>query len=441
MPPEESDNADRLYRESPLEPVSEGIGTELQSAVVRKSRIDSVDLVRGIVMVIMLLDHTRDYTHWANFQFDPTDITRTYPALFATRWITHFCAPIFVFLAGTGSYLQKARGKSVPELSRFLLTRGLWLIFLEFTLVKFGASFNLDTRFIGVAQVIWATGWSMIVLSGLIRFRLRAIAAFGVGMIFLHNLLDRFQVTGWRGPGTPVPDFMGGVWQILHQPGVIAPFGSAGPLMLVLYPLIPWIGVMAAGYAFGAVYDWDRVRRRAFLIRYGLAASAGFIILRAINLYGDPSHWSVQKSTAMTLVSFFNVTKYPPSLLYLLMTLGPGMLALAFFEKPDNPELGAHNRSLIARVMVDFGRVPMFFYLLQWPVAHSMGILLHYVNGKPIGSFFSSLVVDPPPPPGMGFPLWVTYLAWIAGVILLYPLCRWYGRYKRTHDHWWLGYI
>src|SRR6266850_1245165 len=233
-----------------------------------RGRIDSIDLLRGIVMVIMMLDHTRDFIHRdAMLGFDPTDLSRTNVLLFLTRWITHFCAPTFVFLAGTGAYLQFVRGKSKKALSRFLLTRGLWLIVLEFTWVRICVTFNVDYRFLGAMQVIWVIGVSMIVLAALIHLPLRVVAAFGIAMIALHNLLDRFQVAGWQGPGSPVPQLGAKLWILLHPPFTIFPILSfPSPIVVVVYPLIPWIGVMAVGYAFGALYQMDAQRRRRWLL-------------------------------------------------------------------------------------------------------------------------------------------------------------------------------
>src|SRR5829696_8085621 len=297
-------------------------------------RIDSIDLLRGIVMVIMMLDHTRDFIHNAALQFDPTDLSRTNIALFLTRWITHFCAPVFVFLAGTGAYLQLARGKSKAELSRFLITRGLWLIFLELTVVKLGVFFNPDIRFLGFLQLIWVIGVSMIVLAALIYLPKSVIAALGLLMIALHNLLDSIHVVGWRGPGSPTPGLGEKLWILLHQAFYAFPLvGDNSPVIAVIYPLIPWVGVMAVGYAFGALYQLDAQRRRRLLLSIGGAATALFIILRAINVYGDPSPWSQQKNVVYTALSFLATSKYPPSLLFLLMTLGPAIAALALFEK------------------------------------------------------------------------------------------------------------
>lgn len=397
-------------------------------AVAPKARIDSVDLLRGIVMVIMLLDHTRDFTHWGALQFDPSDLTRTSPALFLTRWITHFCAPVFVFLAGTSAYLQLSRGKTKAGLARFLWTRGLWLIVLEFTVIRFGVFFNVDYSFFGVLQVIWVLGWSMIVLAGLIHLPLKVVAGFGVGMILLHNLLDPIQAAQWQGPASPVPDAAAKLWMILHQQGAFPVAAWPSPVVYVLYPLIPWVGVMAAGYAFGTVYDLDPLRRQAILLRLGLWLTAAFLVLRALNFYGDPSRWSVQPSAIFTALSFLNVTKYPPSLLFLLMTLGPALLALRQFERPAY--------SAAARALIVFGRVPLFFYILQWYTAHLIGIGLHVAAGKPIPGPLGGA-----PPANSGFGLGVTYMAWIAGALLLYPLCRWFAGVKARRRDWWLSYL
>ncbi|MEK6283267.1 MAG: heparan-alpha-glucosaminide N-acetyltransferase domain-containing protein [Acidobacteriota bacterium] len=408
-------------------------------------RVDSIDLLRGIVMVIMMLDHTRDFVHRDMLQgFDPTDLSRTNVILFFTRWITHFCAPVFVFLAGTGSYLQWARGKSKRELSTFLLTRGLWLIVLEFTLVRLFVFFHVDYRVLGPAQVIWVIGISMIILAGLIHLPLRAIAVFGVGMILLHNLLDGIRVQGWQGPNTPVPGLWAKLWIILHQPFEAVPVaGFPSPVIFVIYPIIPWVGVMAAGYAFGALYQMDAERRHKLLIRIGSTATALFIILRLINRYGDPSRWSRQDSWMFTLLSFLNTTKYPPSLLFLLMTLGPALVMLAWFESEPasirEPPHSLANR--VRRFFVTFGRVPLFFYLLQWLTAHLISVVLHWAAGKPVAWMFSSETMLSGPPSGMGFSLAVVYASWIVGVILLYPLCKWFAGVKARRRDWWLSYL
>lgn len=400
-----------------------------------RGRIDSIDLLRGIVMVVMMLDHTRDFVHNAVYQFDPTDPTRTNVALFFTRWITHYCAPVFVFLAGTGAYLQFARGKSKGELSKFLLTRGLWLIFLELTLVKLGVFFNLDYRFVGFLQVIWVIGVSMIVLAALIHLPVSVISGFGLLMIALHNLLDKFRVQSWRGPGTAVPSVTAKIWILLHQAFEAFPIaGFPSPVVIVVYPLIPWIGVMAVGYAFGALYRLDAQTRRRWLLIMGGSATALFIILRAINMYGDPNKWSQQKNTVYTVLSFLNTSKYPPSLLFLLMTLGPAIISLAFFESEGL-------RGRVAKFFITFGRVPLFFYLLQWFTAHGISILLHFAFGKPVAWLVQSPLNFGTAPPGTGFNLAVVYVAWIAGVLLLYPLCKWFAGVKQRRRDWWLSYL
>jgi len=413
-------------------------GGDVDAQRVRSfQRIDSIDLLRGIVMVIMMLDHTRDFVHNATFQFAAEDLERTNVALFFTRWITHFCAPTFVFLAGTSAFLQKTRGKSKRELSRFLLTRGLWLIVLEFTAVRLGVTFNFDYRFFGVMQVIWVIGLSMIVLAGLIYLPNIVVGLFGVFMIALHNLLDVFRVDGWRGPDSPVPSLRMKLWMILHQqfePFPILWFFPS-PVVVVIYPLIPWVGVMAAGYSFGAIYKLTAQRRRLLLVLIGLGAFILFIVIRAINIYGDPSPWSPQKDLLFTVMSFINTTKYPPSLVFLLMTLGPALLALAAFE--TTPEA---QRGRIGKLFITFGRVPLFFYLLQWPTAHLIAVLLHFTFGKPVGWLFQHLGPGAPLS-GVGFNLLVVYLAWISGIAILYPLCKWFAGVKARRRDWWLSYL
>jgi uncharacterized membrane protein len=386
-------------------------------------------------MVIMMLDHTRDFVHNAAQQFDPTDLSRTNVALFFTRWITHFCAPVFVFLAGTGAYLQYSRGKSKAELSRFLLTRGIWLVVLEVTLVRLGITYSFDVRMFGFLQVIWVIGVSMIVLAALIYLPVKVVGAFGLVMIALHNLLDGFRVTGWHGPNSPIPGVGARVWMLLHQAFEAFPiYGFPSPVVIVVYPLIPWVGVMAAGYFFGTLYDLDAQRRRRLLLIIGGTATALFVFLRAINVYGDPSEWSTQKNAVFTLMSFINTAKYPPSLLFLLMTLGPSILALALFERGTGG-------GWLREFFVTFGRVPLFFYLLQWPAAHTISLLLHLAFHKPTQWLFQTPIDWSGATPDMGFNLVVVYLCWIGGVLLLYPLCKWFAGVKQRRKDWWLSYL
>ena len=409
-----------------------------------RGRIDSIDLLRGIVMVIMMLDHTRDFVHSGAFTFDPTDLTQTTPALFITRWITHYCAPVFVFLAGTGTYLQLIRGKTKRDLSKFLITRGLWLIFLELTVVRMGVFFNADYRFFGFLQVIWVIGVSMIILALLIHLPLKVVAGFGIAMIALHNLLDGVQVQGWQGPGTPIPGFWAKLWIVLHlpfRPFPILPFLS--PVVVVVYNLIPWVGVMAVGYAFGSLYQKSIAQRKRLLLWIGLSATSLFLLIRAVNIYGDPSHWSRQKNILFTVLSFVNTTKYPPSLLFLLMTLGPAMLFLWWFDSTATRP-GASG-SLLARLrnaFVTFGRVPLFFYILQWYTSHLIAIIVGLIAGQPVAYQWASPIDKfGGTPPGIGFRLWVVYICWIVGVLLLYPLCKWFAGVKARRRDWWLSYL
>ena len=424
-----------------------------------KPRVHSVDLLRGVVMMVMLLDHTREFVHAGALQSDPTDPATTTVAVFLTRWVTHFCAPVFVFLSGVSIYLQRMGGKSKPELSRFLWTRGLWLVFLEFTVVRFGTVFNLDYSYFGMAQVIWVIGVSMIVMAAMIHAPVRLVGAVGLLMIVLHNLLDGFQVPpNVAFAGSPPPDLGQSLWIILHQPGIVPIFGGASQIFFG-YPLVPWIGVMMLGYAVGSVYAWESPVRRRALMYAGIAATALFLTLRFANVYGDPQPWTTRDafirqaaqappalpgrerpdpesaSPAFTLLSFFNTTKYPPSLLFLLMTLGPGLILLSLSDRISG---GA----VWQRVLITFGRVPMFYYILQWFTAHGFGVLLGYLTGVDVGYLFRSLLeMGRAAPPGHGFSLGVTYLVWIAGLVILYPLCRWWGELKRRRGHWVLSYL
>ncbi len=398
-------------------------------------RINSVDFLRGLVMVIMLLDHTREYVHADSLHFSPTDLSKTNVLLFFTRWITHLCAPTFVFLAGTSVYLQKIRGKSRAGLAKFLLTRGLWLIVLEFTVVRFSLFFNFDYSFFGLAEVIWVFGVSMIVLAALIYLPVSTTAVFGVLMIALHNLFDAvFVPPAISMAGTPPPDTLQVLWIFLHQPGIV-PLLENGSKMFVAYPLIPWIGVMATGYALGAVYQWESERRRKFLFRLGLTLTVLFVALRALNFYGDPQIWKTQNDAAFTVLSFLNTTKYPASLLFLLMTLGPALMILASAEK-------LRGDNVLSRIFVTFGRVPLFYFILQMFVALGFGVLLGYLAGKNIDYlFFNFPASTTDAPPDAGFPLWTVYAAWLAGLILLYPLCLWFGKVKQRNRGFPLSYL
>ena len=372
-------------------------------------------------MVIMLLDHTREYVHSEATRFSPTDLTQTNVLLFLTRWITHFCAPTFVFLAGTSVSLQQIRGKSRAELSKFLIKRGLWLIVLEFTLVRLTILFNVDYSFLGLAEVIWVIGVSMIVLAGLIFLPTPVTAFLGIAMIALHNLFDGIGVpVATAMTGTPPPETLQKIGLILHQPGFV-PLFQGGANLFVAYPLIPWIGVMAAGYMLGFVYQWESQRRRKWLVRLGLALTILFLIIRSTNVYGDPQVWTKQSSAAFTVLS--------------LLTLGPALLTLAWAD-------GTRGDNVLSRIVITFGRVPLFYFLLQMVVAHGLGVLLGYLAGKSVGYLFMNFPASSSSaPPDAGFGLGVVYTAWVGGLLLLYPLCLWYGKVKQRKGGFPFSYL
>jgi uncharacterized membrane protein len=393
------------------------MSTSAVTVTFKRARIESVDLVRGAVMVLMAIDHVRDYLGMPGA--NPTDLATTTVPLFFTRWITHFCAPVFFLLTGTGACLALGR-KSKRELSRFLFTRGLWLIFVELVPLRcLGWQFNFDYR-VTMIFVLCALGWSMIVLSALVYLPDWLVITFGVVMIATHNLLDGIQSTS--------PLFI-----LLHQPGFL--LNTPRHVVFVAYPIIPWIGVTAAGYGLGRIYGWPAERRRAFLLRLGFGCTAAFMILRWINVYGDPSRWSGQKSAAFTILSFLNTTKYPPSLLFLLMTLGPAMLGLWAFDG-RTPH--------VMRPVLVFGKVPMFYYVLHVPLIHLVAIILCYVRYGHIYWMFQSPTLGDFPitaPPGWGFSLPMIYLVWAIVVVTLYPLCcRWAALKQRRSDAW-LSYL
>ncbi len=368
-------------------------------------------------MILMALDHVRDF--FGTSGVNPTDPATTTVPLFFTRWMTHFCAPVFFLLTGTGAYLS-LRKKSRSQLSGFLFTRGLWLIFLEIVVVRcFGWQFNFDYRLI-LLNVLWALGWAMIVLAALVYFPAWAVAAFGVCMVATHNLFDSVESSNW-------------LWSILHSPNFLV----NGPQhsVFVAYVLVPWVGVTAAGYALGQIYSWPSTRRRSFLFPAGIGLTATFTILRGINIYGDPQRWSPQKSATFTVLSFLNTTKYPPSLLFLLMTLGPALLFLYAVDAGTPRWL---------RPALIVGKVPMFYYLLHIPLIHLLAIAVCYVRyGHVYWMFQSPSVGQFPitPPPGWGYSLPVVYLVWGIVVVTLYPLCRWFAALKQRRGDAWLSYF
>jgi uncharacterized membrane protein len=387
------------------------------SGTLLRARVESVDLVRGVIMILMALDHTRDFFGIPGQ--NPVDLTSATAALFFTRWVTHFCAPVFFLLTGTGAYLQLRR-KSRGELSRFLLTRGIWLIFLEIVVLRcFAYQFNFDYR-VTMLLVIWALGWAMITLSVLVRLPASVVTAFGAIMIVGHNLLDSVK------SANPL-------WSILHAPGFVV--NTPDHVVFVAYPLIPWIGVTAVGYGLGQVYAWDADRRRSFLFRLGLGLSVAFIVIRAINIYGDPARWTTQKSALFTVLSFLNATKYPPSLLFLLMTLGPALILLSAVDARTPRALGP------ARII---GKVPLFYYVLHFALIHLLAVATCYARYRSAHWMFESPDIGHypfTPPPGWGFSLPVVYLVWAIVVATMYPLCRWYAGVKQRRNSPWLSYF
>lgn len=390
--------------------------------LVEKPRVSSIDLMRGIVMVVMALDHARDFYHADVLDFDPTDMEKTTPFLFFTRFITHFCAPTFVFLSGTSIRISLQR-KTKREASKFLLTRGLWLILLELTICRMGII--MDFAFtLYIFQVIWAIGISMVFMSALVHLSPKTILIIGLIIIFGHNTLDGITFK-------PEDGAMYVVWSYLHAQAFI----NVGPLQLfVIYPFLAWLGVMMTGFGFGILYtkDFDPEKRRKLLIQTGLVSIALFIILRFINIYGDPAPWQTQRNAVYTFMSFLNCTKYPPSLLYILMTLGPVSLILSLMEKRNQTGL---NFFLV------FGRVPLFYYILHFYFLHASAILLYVARS---GKSFSELQLGLPTfgiPAEGRYSLAGVYLAWICVILLLYPLCKWYNNYKSTHSQWWLSYL
>ncbi|MCD6063590.1 MAG: hypothetical protein K0R82_1501 [Flavipsychrobacter sp.] len=380
-------------------------------------RVISIDILRGIVMVIMALDHTRDF--FTDFYHNPTDLQHASTPMFLTRWITHFCAPVFVFLAGTSAYLSLSKGKTKKEASLFLLTRGIWLLVLEMTVVRFGWMFNLDYTQV-VVQVIWVIGWSMIFLAGLIWLPMPAILTVAAVIIAGHNLLDGVRASDLGEEAM--------WWNFLHEFGFLN-FDGWG--IMVIYPLIPWIGVMAMGYCFGTIFRKEEHERNKWLYTIGIGAIAAFIMIRFSNVYGDPHPWTTQPTWWRTVLSFINCEKYPPSLLYLLMTIGPAITALPILEKASNK---------IGKFFTVYGRVPMFYYILHIYLIHAMAIVVALLLNVPVGDFVDNERLFAPKP-GWGFSLPWVYAYWLLAVAVLYLPCHWFMRVKANNKKWWLSYV
>lgn len=359
------------------------------------NRIQSVDALRGLIMIVMALDHTRDFFHSAALQFQPEDLSRTTAAIFFTRWITHFCAPVFMFTAGVGAYFLLQRGRTKAQVSSFLWTRGLWLIVLDLTAVRFAMTWGQGPLLI---NVLWGLGWAMIALALLIHLPVRVLASLSVAVIALHNLADPISLPG------------------LHQLGV---FQVHGATVVISYTLIPWFAVMSAGFCFGEIFT----KHKQWMPAIGLGLTAAFLIIRTVNIYGDPAHWSGG------ILSFLRCNKYPPSLDFLLMTLGPAILLLSLFDKlqfrPFSP-------------LLIFGRVPLFYFLVHLYLIHLLAVALTWIRYRQLVPVNPLLRIYPP---GYGYRLWAVYVIWIAIMAMLYPLCFWFASVKQRRHDWWLSYL
>jgi uncharacterized membrane protein len=391
-----------------------------------KQRIQSIDILRGVIMLIMALDHTRDFFYFAGPTIDPTDMATTTPMLFFTRWITHFCASNFVFLSGVSAYLAGTR-RTKSELSAFLIKRGLWLVVVEVVIVSFATSLNPHYRFLFL-QVLWTIGLSLVILGLLVRAPLKVIAIIGTLIFFGHDILDYIQLPKTGTAAALLKLILiakGTVLRITHAHAVLGQFA-----------LIPWTGVMLLGYVFGSLYksSFDAQRRRKILLYTGVAMLTLFLVFRYFNIYGDPSPWAVQRNGTFTFLSFLNVSKSPPSLLFLCMTIGPGLIVLSLTE---------HIQNKLTAIFIVYGSVPFFYYVLHFYIIRAVNIIVFFAQG-----YSAKQIVDPThqnpflfQPPHFGFNLGGVYLVWLFVIASLYFPCRWFSRYKKTHKQWWLSYL
>ncbi len=390
------------------------------------SRVAAIDIIRGAVMILMAIDHVRVYSG--------LPAGGLAPGIFFTRWITHFCAPAFLFLAGTSAFFY---GRKHADLSRHLLIRGAWLILLELTVIRISWTFNFDFGNYLLAGVIWVIGWCMILMAPLVRLPVKAVGAVGLAVILLHNAIMPRLVsapdgtTGWLAKILYVGFFDGPVR-----------LGAHGPPLVVLYVIIPWIGVMAAGYAFGAILAMEPARRNRLCLAIGLGATALFLLLRGFNLYGDPRAWQVPASSPgpngrppmPALLSFLNTTKYPASLSFLLMTLGPTIALIPLLERA---------RGALAWWITAFGRVPFFYYALHIPLIHALALVVSQVRLGVVSPwlFTNHPMGNPQPPDGYTWSLPLLYLVWAIAIVVLYPACRWFADVKARRQDWWLRYL
>ncbi len=374
----------------------------------------------------MALDHIRDFAHDSGYAYDPVDFRVAPLIVYLTRWITHFCAPTFVFLAGVSMWLQAAKGKDTSRLSSFLVKRGLWIVGLEVTVISFGWSFAIP--YMPFLQVMWAIGWCMVAMAALVRLPRTAVLTVGAGIVLLHNLLDPIQAKNLGN--------FGPAWLILHQGGILT--WNSQPFAIAFYPLLPWLGVMALGYGLGFVFlsaDRDKL-----LLRLGLGMLATFAVLRGLHGYGDPLPWSTQATFLQTAMNFFNVQKYPPSLLYVCATVGPTLLVARFLSRCTPETMNGP----VAQFFRTFGSVPMMAYLAHLYIMHAVAIAMHFVAGHNLDGMFNTILksfMKPEAFTGTGFPLWAVYIAWLIIIALVYPICRWWMGVKRRRTDWWLSYL
>jgi len=392
---------------------------------IGKKRIESIDLLRGIVMIIMALDHVRMYFGYGTWYSEPTNLSTTTPLLFFTRWITHFCAPVFVFLSGTSAFLYGLNKRKTSQVAWYLFTRGVWLILVELTIVNFAWAFDITFSF-RILQVIWAIGVSMIALSILALLPIKMIFAIGIVLVFGHNLLDPITAQG-----KTALDF---IWYTLHQPRFVVM--DTNTMINFVYPVLPWIGLMALGYGFGKFYtgEFSADNRKRWLLQIGAGAVLLFLVLRGFNLYGEPNPWASQNSSMFTIMSFLNTSKYPPSLHFLLMTMGPALMFLSLSEKI---------RSRITIPVVVFGSAPLFFYIIHLYFIHALAMLTLALAGRDWHEYIlSARTISSGTLSNFGLRIEAVYLVWILVIASLYPLCRGYQRYKANNPaKWWLGYL
>ncbi|WP_423146398.1 DUF1624 domain-containing protein [Rubrolithibacter danxiaensis] len=392
---------------------------------LKLNRITSIDILRGLVMVIMALDHVRDFFHEGAMTGDPLNLQTTTPLLFFTRWITHFCAPVFVFLSGISAGLS-AQKKSQKETAAFLIKRGFWLIVVEIVVISLALTFNPFYNFI-ILEVIWAIGCSMVVLGILLYVSKKLIPVIGVILVFGHNIFDYIH--------PPETGFSAVLMKVFFTSrGYVLPL-SANHILGIFYTVLPWTGAMLLGFSIAKLYtdDYSDFRRRKLLLYAGFAVITFFIVLRFINFYGDPFRWETQKSILYTLLSFINTSKYPPSLLYLCMTIGPALILLALLENTRNKFLN---------ILSVYGKVPFFYFVLHLYIIHTLTVIFFYVSGYSAKDIVSPGIPFLFRPAAFGYPLGIVYIIWICIVSSLYFPCKWFYRYKQLHkEKWWTHYL